>query len=362
MNNLPYFFLLLKKNIALWTLIATGSFSKIDTAHIEYYRMSPHAMTLKNYSLSKEDTFNEIWVRSGQGEVSINFETSNPKYLDSMRYYFGANSSSGSLESGYTINGVTFHNSSEMLDPIDIGLDRKAHISLMRSGEHEYKVMLMFYSKNYQELGNRFMDSVRRADSAMYGLRGQPPPYLERIKDSAMNWGYDMDRRFTEDERKHFASGSIEIIDKAIKADSTYLDGYQLKFGWETELRQYDNMIVTGKKVLKLTPDSDVYRPETTCQIGEAYELTGKADSAKAYYQKALMLYDQQLSKEDNDNIIHDEMYHKAIVLILLNREQEGRTILKELCENTMINKFERQLYQEYFETPRAKFIQTLKR
>jgi uncharacterized glyoxalase superfamily protein PhnB len=54
-------------------------------------------------------------------------------------------------------------------------------------------------------------------------------------------------------------------------------------------------------------------------------------------------------------------MSYKALVLILLNREQEGRAIFKRLSENTMINKFERQLYQEYLATPRDKFIQTFK-
>src|SRR5581483_99785 len=142
MNNLPYFFVLLKKNIALWTLIATGSFSKIDTAHTEYTRMSPYAMILKNYSLSKNDTFKEIWIMSMGWQTSLAFTTSSSKYVDSIKYYFGTNTISGYISGGYTMGDTTVSNSESALGPIDIGLDRKVNVFLGRSGEHEYKINL----------------------------------------------------------------------------------------------------------------------------------------------------------------------------------------------------------------------------
>src|ERR1700761_2485839 len=103
MNNLPYFFLLLKKNIALWTILASGSFSQIDTLHTQYERFSPHAVMLRNYSISKGNTFKDIWITSTAWETSISFTTSHSKYMDSAKYYFGTNTNGNSIKSEYTL-------------------------------------------------------------------------------------------------------------------------------------------------------------------------------------------------------------------------------------------------------------------
>jgi len=364
MNNLPYFFLLLKKNVGLWTIIATGSFSKIDTAHTQCIRMSPHALILKNYSISRNDTFKEIWITSTGWEVSISFTTSSSKYQDSLKYYWGTSSVSGSMEGGYTMNDTTVHNSTDMLAPIDIGLDRKVSVFLGRSGAHEYKVSLMLLAKDYLQRQAKFMDSVRKADSAMYGIAprdgmpGVPKPFAARLLDSAMNLGMVRETRITDDERKQLDVRRINIINKAIKIDNSYLDAYELKFGWEIELKRYDSIIVTGKKILNLAPGDSA---QVMYRIGECYELTGKADAARSWYQKALSLYDQQISKMDgNDRISGYEMSYKALVLILLSREQEGRAIFKKLSETPTINKFEREMYHKYLMTSRDGFLQKL--
>jgi hypothetical protein len=362
MNNLPYFFLLLKKNIALWTLIATGSFSKIDTVHTECIRMSPNFMILKNYSLSGTDIFKEIGIMSTGWETNVDFTTSNSKYLDSLKYYFGTSSISGSMEGGYTINGTAVHNSTDMIGPIDIGLDRKVDVFLGRSGEHEYKITLLLQAKNSMELRDRFMDSVRRADSAKYGIGpimegmgGRPKPFAARLLDSAMRINMVDHRKITDVENNRLVSQGIAILNKAIKADSSYLEAYDLKFGWEKELKRYGNLIVTGKKIMKLT--SGQPQAEVPLRMGECYELINNIDSAKAYYQRALSLYDQQLTEMKQNNATSDyEMSYKALVLILLNREEEGRAIFKELSDNQATNKFERQLYQNYLKTPRDEF------
>jgi len=333
---------------------------------MEYPRMSPYVMTLKNYSLSEKDTFKEIWIMSGQGEVSVDFRTSNPKYQDSMKYYFGTSEISGSMSGGYTINDSTVNNSINALGPIDIGLDRKVDVFLGRSGEHEYKITLMLHAKNDMELRDRFMDSVRRADSAKYGIgpiiegmRPRPKPFAARLLDSAMRINLVDHRKLTEAENNQLLDHGVEILNKAIKADSTYVDAYELKFGWEKELKRYDGLIATGKKILKLAGYDNA---QTTFCIGEAYELTGRVDSAKVYYQKALSLYDREITEMGKNGIdISYEMSKKALVLILLNREQEGRAILKKLSETPLMNKYERQMYHDYLVTPRDKFLKDMK-
>ena len=359
MQNLPYFFLLLKKNIALWTLIATGSFSKIDTVHTEYTRMSPNFMILKNYSLSNTDSFKEINIMSTGWSISMDFRTSNPKYLDSMKYYFGTSSISGSMSGGYTINGTAVNNSNNMLEPIDIGLNRKVSVFLGRTGEHEYKISFLLNAKNYIELEGRFLDSVRRIDSALYGLRGGPAPHVERLVDSALRLGMGVGRKLTEPERKDLINRQINILNKAIKADSSYIDSYKLKFGCEQELRHYDSLIITGKKILKLTTGQP--EAETILRMGECYELVHKIDSARIYYQRALSLYDQQMSDIGKNGMAYNyELSCKALVLILLNKEKEGRAIFKELSENPRVDDLERKLYHQYFMTSRDEFLQKL--
>ena len=364
MNNLPYFFLLLKKNIALWTVIATGSFAKIDTAHTEYIRMSPHALILKNYALSRNDTFKEIWITSTGWRVSVDFTTSNSKYQDSLKYYFGTSSISGSMEIGYTMSDTAVHHSTDVLGPIDIGLNRKVSVFLGRSGEHEYRVSLMLLTKDHIQREAKFMDSLRKADSAAYGIGphdgmpGSPKPFAERLLDSALNLGMEGDRRITDDEHKQLAGQKINIINKAIKVDSSYRDAYELKFGWEIELKRYDSIIVTGKQILNMGSYDSA---KIMYRIGECYELTGKIDSVKSWYQSALSLYDQQISKMDkNDRELGYTMARKALVLILLNREQEGRSIFKKLSDAATTDKFEKLMYDNYLMTSRDKFLQKL--
>lgn len=54
------------------------------------------------------------------------------------------------------------------------------------------------------------------------------------------------------------------------------------------------------------------------------------------------------------------EMSFKALVLVLLNREQEGRTIFKELSETPITNKFEKEMYHNYLMTSRDVFLHKL--
>ena len=300
-------------------------------------------------------------------ETNVDFTTSNSKYLDSLKYYFGTSSIRGSMEGGYIINGTSVHNSTDMIGPIDIGLDRKVDVFLGRSGEHEYKITLMLQAKNSMELRDRFMDSVRRADSVKYGIgpimegmRGRPKPFAARLLDSAMRTNMVDHRKLTNAENNQLVSRSIEILNNAIKVDSSYLEAYELKFGWEQELKRYDSLIVTGKKILKLT--SEQPEAEVTLRMGESYELTNNIDSAKVYYQRTLSLYDQQINEMKQNNAASDyAMSYKALVLILLNREQEGRAIFKELSEAASVNKYEKLEYHNYFLTSRGKFLKDFK-
>lgn len=102
MKDLPYFFLLMKKNVIFWTIITTSSFSKIDfrNTNTEYTFSASGILILKNYSLSKDDVFKQVWVMTGKIGTMFTFETPYFKYQNNMHYYFNADSLMGRFE-GY---------------------------------------------------------------------------------------------------------------------------------------------------------------------------------------------------------------------------------------------------------------------
>lgn len=341
----------------LWTLITTGSFSNIDTAHTDYIKVSAHTYTLNNYSLSRSDTFKEITMWSTDGHSTmIDLTTTNSKYLDSIKHYFVADLANDSVGSEYTLHDDGKYGSYKVIRPIVIDSDRKVIVLLRRSVDHEDQIALMIQPKNYRELMRKFADSLRRADSIKYGARIGDHLMAEKLTDSAIYRGPGP-RRIPSDSTDTLTfADAAKLLNKAIAMDSSYIEAYNIKIEYERELKQYDSVIVTGKKILKLSPD----RIPILHRIGECYEITGKTDSAKIYYEKALVLYNKRLtglSKHDFSYI--PIMINKALALIMLGREQEGRAIFKKLSDDST-EEHRKHIYQVYLNTPRKELVSRL--
>jgi hypothetical protein len=88
MEPLPYFLLLLKKNVLLCSIIASGSFAQLDLGQVEHRIHSDGAMDLLNFSLGEGETFSEVNVMIVESGTSLTFHTTNPDYFEHPERYF----------------------------------------------------------------------------------------------------------------------------------------------------------------------------------------------------------------------------------------------------------------------------------
>jgi hypothetical protein len=168
MNNLPYFFLLMKKNIILWTIITTGSFSKIDLTNTEHSFVAPSYLVLKNYVLSKQDTLRQVEVIADKMATTFIFETPYSKYQNNMHYYFGTDSPMGRIESSYEIDGEKVSSSTDAYSPIDIGIHKQVSVSVGRSNANAFKIVIRAYPEEEEKKLQMKVDSILKADSVKH--------------------------------------------------------------------------------------------------------------------------------------------------------------------------------------------------
>ena len=155
MKDLPYFLALVKKNLILWTIITTGSFSKVDFGNAQHDFHPPHFLILKNYALSKDDKFKDISIRTDQYETTIVFENADPKYLQNLKYYFGTDKITGRISDSNPIDKEI--TPVRMLGPIKLGMETGVTVGFMRSG-----IMLTYYSKAYYLRERKELDSLTK--------------------------------------------------------------------------------------------------------------------------------------------------------------------------------------------------------
>ena len=122
---------------------------------------------------------------------------------------------------------------------------------------------------------------------------------------------------------------AISLLDLAIKIDSSYFTAYKNKFTFQTQLKQYANAKLTAKQMVTLRPNDADYKK---IMAGGAFERAGDLSPATQYYKSALVTYNRVLDTMS----VTDKGYRsleigKAMNLILLNKEKEGRDLLKGL-------------------------------
>ena len=88
MEPLPYFLLLLKKNVVLCSIIAHSSFAQVDLSHIEHITRTDSYMNLLNFQLDGKEIFPSVDVMLIEDATSITFHTTNPDYYDHPEHYF----------------------------------------------------------------------------------------------------------------------------------------------------------------------------------------------------------------------------------------------------------------------------------
>jgi tetratricopeptide (TPR) repeat protein len=148
----------------------------------------------------------------------------------------------------------------------------------------------------------------------------------------------------------------IALLNKAINIDSAYFPAYLDKFDYQTNVKQYDSVIVTGNKILQFMPRLAAVR----IRLGEIYDIKGDTSLAVKYYKASLSLLDKQLAGIQNNSIVYrDKLRDKAINLVLLGQIEKGKTIFKTL-DSLAADDRERFLYQTDISKTKRDFLHNL--
>jgi tetratricopeptide (TPR) repeat protein len=125
---------------------------------------------------------------------------------------------------------------------------------------------------------------------------------------------------------------AILLLDEAIKIDSTYFTAYWNKLSLQSQLKQYDRAIETGKQILKLNKISPYYY----FIIATFYYRIGDTISANNYFKKTLAVCDIVLDTMSLKNRATYEVVimNKGVSLIFLGQQEEGNKILKQFYDS----------------------------
>lgn len=146
---------------------------------------------------------------------------------------------------------------------------------------------------------------------------------------------------------------ALEILDNAIKFDTSYYLAYQNKANVLCKLKKYDSAIKTLEKVIRLHKNT----AEALSVQGFILEKTGKKKEATAKYQASFTEYERLISESPNKV---EYQINKAFLLVfLVNKEASQKRIeeiIKEYPDNkrakgilSLLNTFDRAQYIENF-------------
>ena len=142
---------------------------------------------------------------------------------------------------------------------------------------------------------------------------------------------------------------AISLLDKATLIDSNYFLGYSNKQMFYYQLKQFDKLIWTNNKLIRLRPTAhDLY-----LRGGLFYEQIGDTVSANEYFNKSLTICNAVLDTMNNKNRDFVMLTtNQTINLIMLNDSAKANKILKELYHN--------QPDDPQFDNVEKKYIQSL--
>jgi len=151
-DSLPYFLQLIKQNILLHAIIASGGFSNIDLKNIEHNIFTEKAIVFYNFSLSSNDSFEyvnfsiiEDVSNPSETIMEFSFLTRDSKYFENTKHYFNENENSP-IKNHPLIK-------KKRLTRKDIGFIKifdspvpPADVSISKNTTYGYSINLTFYS------------------------------------------------------------------------------------------------------------------------------------------------------------------------------------------------------------------------
>ena len=152
MEALPYFLLLLKKNLLLCSIISTSSFASLDLSQIDHRVHSEQAIDFRNFKLGEDEVFPLVTVIMVESGITITFHTNDSKYYDHPEVYF----KSAGLEKNsdaYSIGGMRVQTRKKTLGKFVI-FDKNipsASVVVRHSNLYGYVIAISFYTHNLLE-------------------------------------------------------------------------------------------------------------------------------------------------------------------------------------------------------------------
>lgn len=121
---------------------------------------------------------------------------------------------------------------------------------------------------------------------------------------------------------------AISLLDEATQLDSNYLVAYRNKLSFQLQLKQYDQALLTAHDLKRLKPAM----PDYYTTIGILYDIKGDTVSSSKFFAEASAKFDSILDTMSKTSMNYDILLmNKAINLILLDEQQKGNDILKQL-------------------------------
>ncbi|WDF76657.1 hypothetical protein PQ469_22485 [Mucilaginibacter sp. KACC 22773] len=157
MKDLPYFLMLVKKNAILWTIITTNSFANVDLKNTVHGFWTNQCLEIRNFSLSQDEKFSRVEITITEPYTTIDFFTTNDKYLKNTTFYFDRGGISDT-QSPYAIDNIKVTNIQKKLGKFDMGLELPVDINVINSSVYGNAIAMTIYKKNWLEILDKMKD------------------------------------------------------------------------------------------------------------------------------------------------------------------------------------------------------------
>jgi tetratricopeptide (TPR) repeat protein len=141
---------------------------------------------------------------------------------------------------------------------------------------------------------------------------------------------------------------ALFLFNKAIEIDKNYYLPYSNMTGIYLSRKQFDKALLASDKVVEIKPDL----AEGWTFAGMLYDRQGDSLTAKKYYNKSIEIYDNRINNPEKKNDLTVNRLNRAVSLILLGQEVEGKNELRKLKtenpDDLMIDEFLKMNKQDY--------------
>lgn len=129
---------------------------------------------------------------------------------------------------------------------------------------------------------------------------------------------------------------ALVLFDQAIALDSTYYLAHSNKVGIFMVKKEPEKALAEIETAIRLKPDL----AEGWVSAGMFHEGMGDSLTAQAYFKKSVELFDQRILNPEKAEQVFGNKVNRAVSLILLGKEMEGKEELSKLKAENPDNSF----------------------